>query len=70
MELDLAFVNWENLSTYTGTLVMMLILTQLTKNLPIVKSLPTQVWSYMVALCVMFPAAYFSFCNMQPLHKA
>lgn len=60
MELVFTFITWETLTTYTGVLVMVLILTQLTKDLPFIKKLPTQLWSYLLTLLVMYPAAYFS----------
>ncbi len=58
--MNLSFVTWEHLTTYTGALVMVLILTELTKALPVICRLPTQLWSYLVSLCVLYPAAYFT----------
>lgn len=60
MEPAFTFITWENLTTYTGVLIMVLILTQLTKDLPLIKKFPTQLWSYLLTLLVMYPAAYFS----------
>ena len=47
------------LGTYSGTLGMVLILTQLTKGLPGIQRVPTQLYSYLIALIVMTVTAIF-----------
>lgn len=54
------FIEWTELATCTGALVMVLIITQLTKELKFIKSVPTQIWSYLIALAVLYPAYYFT----------
>jgi hypothetical protein len=54
------FLTWEMLGTYSGTLGMVLILTQLTKGLPGIRRVPTQLYSYLIAVVVMVFAAIFS----------
>ncbi len=54
------FITWNELVTYSGALVMVLIITQLTKDVKILKSLPTQLWSYIVSLMVLYPACFFT----------
>ena len=54
------FAEWPMLATYTGALTMVVTITQLTKGLKYIKKLPTQVWSYIVALCVLYPAHFFT----------
>ena len=54
------FVTWEMLGTYAGALVMVSLLTQLTKGLGFVAKIPTQVWSYILTLAVLFPAEIFT----------
>ena len=54
------FIEWSELVTYTGALVMVLIVTQLTKELNFIKSIPTQIWSYLIALAILYPAHYFT----------
>lgn len=54
------FVTWAVLATYAGALAMVGFLTQLTKGLGFVKMIPTQLWSYILALAVMFPAYWFT----------
>ncbi len=53
------FVTWEILATYAGALAMVLVVTQFTKNLSFIGKIPTQIWSYIVALLVLYPANYF-----------
>lgn len=53
------FLTWEMLGTYSGTLGMVLILTQLTKGLPGIWRVPTQLYSYLIALIVMTVTAIF-----------
>jgi len=53
------FMTWETLGTYAGALAMVLLLTQLTKELSFLKSVPTQILSYIFALIVIVPATYF-----------
>ena len=54
------FLNWDILATYTGALTMVGFLTQLTKNIPFIKKIPTQIWSYILSLIIIFPATIFS----------
>ena len=52
------FLTWDMLGTYSGTLGMVLILTQLTKTLPGIAKIPTQLYSYLLALVIMAVIAY------------
>ncbi|MBR5871683.1 MAG: hypothetical protein IKZ09_11675 [Clostridia bacterium] len=54
-----AFLTWEMLGSYSGTLGMVLILTQLTKGLPVIRRIPTQLYCYLIALVVMMVTAVF-----------
>lgn len=54
------YLDWSLLATYTGTLTMVGIITELTKNIKFIKKIPTQLWSYIIALIVMYPAFYFT----------
>ena len=47
------FINWTTLSTYGGALSMVMVLTQFTKDIGITKRIPTQIWSYILALIVL-----------------
>ena len=54
------FTTWGILATYAGALAMVMAITQLTKNIPWIRKIPTQIWSYAVALCVLYPAYFFT----------
>lgn len=53
------FVSWELLGTYAGAMAMVGLLTQLTKNIKFISAIPTQLWSYILALAVMYSSSYF-----------
>lgn len=53
------FVTWELLGTYAGAMAMVGVITQLTKNIKFISAIPTQVWSYILALVVMYSANFF-----------
>ena len=53
------FVTWELLGTYAGAMAMVGLITQLTKNIKFISAIPTQLWSYILALAVMYCASYF-----------
>lgn len=53
------FVTWDLLGNYAGTMALVGMLTQLTKNIKFISAIPTQLWSYILALVVMYCANYF-----------
>lgn len=53
-------VEWSALATGAGALTMVLLITQLTKDLAWVKKIPTQIWSYAITLAILYPAYYFT----------
>ena len=54
------FVTWEVLGSYAGALAMVMLLTQFTKGLGPIEKLPTQIWSYILSLAVLYPALFFT----------
>lgn len=54
------FFNWEILGTYAGATFAVAIFTQLTKNIPGVNKVPTQVWSYILAVVILIAANVFT----------
>ena len=54
------FVTWTTLGTYAGCLAMVLVITQFTKKLPFVSKIPTQLWSFVLAMLVLNLANYFT----------
>ena len=53
------FVTWELLGTYAGAMAMVGVITQMTKNIKFVSKIPTQLWSYILALVIMYAANFF-----------
>ena len=53
------FVTWELLGTYAGAMAMVGVITQLTKNNKFISKIPTQLWSYILAIVVMLCADLF-----------
>lgn len=53
------FVSWSTLATYAGCLAMVTIVTQFTKELGFIKKIPTQLWSYVISLVVLYVAYFF-----------
>ena len=54
------FYDWTTLASYAGSLGMVLIITQLTKEIKIIKRIPTQLWSYIVAVVILSLSHYFT----------
>lgn len=54
------YLTWTFLATYGGALAMVTLLTQFTKELGFIDKMPTQLWSYILSLAVLFPAMYFT----------
>ncbi len=53
------FLTWDMLGTFSGALAAVMIVTQLTKDIPGIRRIPTQLYSYFVALAVMAASAVF-----------
>lgn len=47
------FFDWNMLGTMAGAVAAVGILTQITKNIPGINKIPTQAWSYILALIVL-----------------
>lgn len=55
------FVSWEFLATFTGAVAGTVVVTQFTKNLAEkYLKLPTQVWSFVIALIIILLASFFT----------
>ena len=53
------FFTWDMLGTYVGAVTAVSLMVQFTKGLPVIKSLPTQAWSYVLALVTLLIALPF-----------
>ena len=53
------FLDWNMLGSFAGAALAVSILTQITKDVPLVRKLPTQLWSYALALATLLLAQIF-----------
>ena len=51
--------NWNLLGSYAGSVFAVAVLTQITKGIPVIKRIPTQLWSYVLALVTQLAVAVF-----------
>ena len=51
--------NWNLLGSYAGAVFAVAVLTQITKEIPGIKRIPTQLWSYLLALATLLVTAAF-----------
>ena len=54
------FFTWDKLGTYAGAAALVALITQLTKELPYIAKIPTQVWSYILAVLVLIASQVFT----------
>ena len=54
------FFSWDDLGTYAGAAALVALITQLTKGLPYIAKIPTQVWSYILAVLVLIASQVFT----------
>ena len=54
------FFDWSLLGSYAGAVAAVGVLTQVTKNIPGIAKIPTQVWSYILALATLVLAMLFT----------
>lgn len=47
--MELNFFDWAYLGTFAGAVTAVTLLTQLTKGIPYINRIPTQLWSYVLA---------------------
>ena len=53
------FFDWNMLGTYAGAVAAVGVLTQITKGISGIKAIPTQLWSYILALVTLLLAMVF-----------
>lgn len=58
--MEMNFFDWGFLATFAGALAAVALLTELTKNLPFVKKIPTQLFSWILGFGVLVLAAWFT----------
>ena len=57
--MDMNFFDWAYLGTFAGALAAVALITQMIKNLPVVKRIPTQLTSWILAVVVLILAHAF-----------
>lgn len=55
------FFDWNMLNTYAGAAMAVAFIVELTKGLPLIRRIPTQLWSYLVALATLLLAMTFTY---------
>lgn len=58
--MEMNFFDWSYLGTFAGALVAVTLLTELTKNLPGIKRIPTQLYSWLLAFAVLILSILFT----------
>ena len=53
------FFDWNTLGSCSGAVAAVGVLTQITKEIPGIKCIPTQLWSYLLALATLVAAMLF-----------
>lgn len=54
------FFSWTMLGTCAGATLAVAVLTEITKGIPLIKKIPTQIWSYILGLIVLSLAMFFT----------
>lgn len=59
-EVPADFFTWEDLGSYLGAALLVALVTQLTKELPYINKIPTQVWSYVLSVAILIASLAFT----------
>ena len=57
--MEMEFFDWSLLGSYAGAALAVAVLTQITKEIPGIVKIPTQLWSYVLALVTLLLALIF-----------
>lgn len=58
--MEMSFFDWGFLGTFAGALAAVALLTELTKNLPFINKIPTQLFSWILGFAVLILAQAFA----------
>lgn len=50
---EIELFSWNYLGNYGGAVLAVTVLTQISKEIPVVKRIPTQLWSYLLAVATL-----------------
>lgn len=62
--MDMSFFDWSDLGTFAGALAAVVLLTELTKSLPGIRRIPTQLFSWLLACGILILAAWFNMISV------
>ena len=51
--MNIEFFTWDLLGTMAGAMFAVALLTEITKSIPGIKKIPTQIWSYILSVAVL-----------------
>lgn len=51
--MELTFFDWGMLGSMSGAVLAVAVLTQVTKSIPVIVKIPTQIWSYVLAAVIL-----------------
>lgn len=51
--MNIEFFTWDTLGTMAGAMFAVALLTEITKSIPGIKKIPTQIWSYILSVAVL-----------------
>lgn len=54
------FFDWNLLGSFAGAVFAVSVLTQITKGMPLISRMPTQLWSYLLSLATLILAKVFT----------
>ena len=61
-----SFFSWEQLNTYAGATIAVILFVQFTKDLPGIKSIPTRIWAYIISAVLLVLSTLFTVSPITP----
>ena len=61
-----SFLSWEQLNTYAGATIAVILFVQFTKDLPGIKSITTRIWAYIISAVLLVLSTLFTVSPITP----
>ena len=61
-----SFFTWDQLNTYAGATIAVILFVQFTKDLPGIKSIPTRIWAYIISAVLLVLSTLFTVSPITP----
>lgn len=61
-----SFFTWEQLGSYAGATIAVMIIVQFTKDLPFISKIPTRLWAYLLSVVILILATLFTVTEVTP----